>query len=820
MYVNPNFRIERMNKKTGGFNSMKKNWHYGFLCLVSCLVYCAALIGCSSDKGQQHGREIIVFDSEWKFFKEDVGNAQDPAYDDTKWRNLKLPHDWSIEGTFSEKNAGGMRGGFVEFGIGWYRKTFNLSPEHHGKKIFIQFDGIYKNSDVWINGKHLGKRWYGYVSFQYDLTAFINWDGNNVIAVRVDNSSQSSRWYSGSGIYRHVWLTIFDKLHIQNWGTAVTTPSISKESAIVRINTVLENEYDMAKTCTLVTEVLDPDGEVIATSRSTSKISARGEHNLTQDLLIERPSLWSAESPTLYQVKTTASADGAVVDDVLSPLGIRKLTWDSQRGFLVNGKSTVLKGVSIHHDLGCLGAAFHERAMERRLEILKEMGCNAIRTSHNPPAPQFLDMCDRMGFYVIDEAFDKWGGKYYETFSKDWKRDLRSMIQRDRNHPCIILWSVGNEVKQQTTSEGTRILKMLTEFAHKEDPSRKITCGMFPQYSPEFAKGMDIVALNYQEQWFDEYRNDIPDVIILSSESYAYYRGKGNTHKAFHPLNPWLDVPKNEFVVGSFVWTGIDYLGEAVAGWPFHGWNCSLIDLCGFRRPVSYLHESFWSDKPMVHIAVLDDSLDVPTAVKDHWGWPKMVSHWTLPQYRDKVIKICTFSNCDSVELLINGNSIDKKALVDFDDRMITWENVPYEPGTIKAIGINGGKRVCSHDLKTAGKAVRINFSPDRRTIKADGYDLCHVRVSVSDADGIPVPSASYDIQFTVSGPGKIIGVDNGDVTSFESYRATHRELFYGKALVILQSTEKAGKIRLTGSATGLTSETLTINSNHQSYEN
>jgi beta-galactosidase len=443
--------------------------------------------------------------------------------------------------------------------------------------------------------------------------------------------------------------------------------------------------------------------------------------------------------------------------------------------------------------------------MERRLEVLKGMGCNAIRTAHNPPAPELLDLCDRMGFYVIDEAFDKWGGSRHETFFEDWERGLRSMIQRDRNHPSVILWSVGNEVKQQGTPEGSKILKMLTEFAHQEDPSRKVTCGARPNYVPDFVKATDIASLNYQEQWFEKYQKEIPDTIILSSESYAFYRGKGDTHKAFHPVNPWLDVPKNKYVVGSFVWTGIDYLGEGVAGWPFHGWNCSLIDTCGFRRPISYLHESFWSDKPMVHIAVLDDSLDVEEPVKEHWGWPKMASHWTLPKLRGKTIQVSTFTNCDRVELLINGKSLGTKTLADFDDRMILWE-VLYEPGTIEAIGMNDNERVCSYDLKTAGDAVAVAFSPSRSIIKADGRDLCHIEVSVTDANGIPVPSASHDIQFKVSGPGRIIGVDNGDLTSLESYRSTHRKMFHGKALVILQSTGKAGKIRLTGSTHGLTS--------------
>ena len=339
------------------------------------------------------------------------------------------------------------------------------------------------------------------MSFQYDLTPHIEWDGPNVRAVRFNNAGQTCRWYSGSGIYRHVWLTTTDKLHVGHWGTAVQTPAVSKDSATVRVNTLIKNENDIPKTCTLITQVLNTDGKLIAASRSTSEIAAQDEHGFTQDLRIDRPALWFADSPMLYRASTIVETEGAITDHYPTPFGIRGVTWNSKQGLLVNGNKVFLKGVCIHHDLGCLGAAFHERAMERRLEVLKGIGCNAIRTSHNPPAPELPEMCDRMGFYVIDEAFDKWGGSHNEAFFKDWKRDLRSMIQRDRNHPCVILWSVGNEVRQQKNPEGPKILKMLTEFTHREDPNRKVTCGVSPNYVPNFVKATDIAALNYQEQW-------------------------------------------------------------------------------------------------------------------------------------------------------------------------------------------------------------------------------------------------------------------------------------------------------------------------------
>jgi beta-galactosidase len=758
-------------------------------------------------------RMVQSFDSDWKFSKEQAKGANQINYDDSNWQRVELPHDWSIEGPFDQNNGSGKRGGYLPLGVGWYRKQFELSPRMRDKKVFVQFDGIYKNSDVWINGKHLGQRWYGYSSFQYDLTLHINWDCPNVLAVRVDNSEQTCRWYSGSGIYRHVWLTITDKLHVGHWGTYVTTPRVTSFSATVNIETLLRNEHAVAKDCALKTIIVDPEGKPIATARSEKTIAAGREFRFSQEFAVPSPTLWSVEAPKLHYAHTVVLEGKKVADDYFTPFGIREIRWDPNRGLFVNNKAQLLKGVCIHHDLGCLGAAFHDRAMERRLEVLKLIGCNAIRTSHNPPAPQLLDLCDRMGFLVIDETFDKWGGHNHQTWNTDWQNDLRSMLHRDRNHPSIVLWSVGNEVRQQGKPEGKRLLKMLVDFVHQEEPIRKVTYGAFPRYVPDFVNLADIAGLNYQEQWFEQYRTKNPRQLILSTESYAYYRGHGDSHKAFYPVNPWLDVLKHDFVVGTFYWTGIDYLGEAVAGWPFHGWNCSLIDTCGFRRPVSYLQQSFWSDKPVVHIVVMDDSLNVAAPTKDHWGWPKMVSHWTLPHLKDKETKVVTFTNCQSVELLVNGRSCGTKLLSDFKDRMMTW-TIPYEPGIIKAVGKGPGLRVCAHELKTAGEPAKIILKADRQTMTADGRDLCHVEVNITDARGILVPDASNLIRFNVSGEARIIGVDNGDLRSIESYKAEQRKAFYGKCMVILQSTPKPGRIHLAATSPGLSSGELNINLN------
>jgi len=773
-------------------------------------VGCLASIAASSSEVFDEGRIVEDFDNGWRFVRGDIQGAEVKEFDDSEWKELDLPHDWSIEGTFAKNNAGGKSGGYLPLGIGWYRKHFSIVADASNKNLYIEFDGIYKDSEVWINGHSLGRRWYGYVDFRYDLTPWINWGEENVIAVRVNNSKQTCRWYSGSGIYRHVKLILTDKVQIGHRGVYITTPEITASHAKVNVITTVKNRDTKKKLCSVRMKLLDSDRKLLVSIATSHLIPAGGKHDFSGNLIVISPQLWSVESPSMYYVQTSVRADGRMVDDMTTPFGIRRIRWDPQKGLFINDVPTVLKGVCIHHDLGCLGSAFNERAMARRLEVLKSMGCNAIRTSHNPPASGLLDLCDRMGFLVIDEAFDKWGGGNYPTFEETWRQDLEAMLLRDRNHPCVILWSVGNEVRQQGSDEGRRILKMLVDFVHENEPTRKVTCGAFPRYHPDFVKIVDVAGLNYQEQWFDEYRAANPDQLIMSTESYVYYRGKGDTHKAFYPVNPWLDVPKNDYVVGSFLWTGIDYLGEAVAGWPLHGWNCSLIDTCGFRRPISYFHQSQWSDKPMVHIAVMDDSLNVDKETKDHWSWPKMASHWTLPQLKDKNVKVVTFTNCPQVRLSINGKSCGVKKLADFADRMMTWD-VPYQPGTIQARGADGEKILCSHQLQTAGVPAKLVLLPDRSNIAADGADLSHVEVRVVDENGVIVPDSDALIGFDLKGPGKIAGVDNGDLWSTASYKGAERKAYHGRCLVIVRSQTQSGSIQLTASAEGLPRQKITL---------
>lgn len=793
--------------------------------VVLASVQCFLAVGCTVAGNQKQDMRTRDFCFDWKFFKGNIDNAYLMDADESSWVDVQLPHDWSIEGPVDKNNPGGEANGFFPGGIGWYRKHFRLLPEDKDKKIFINFGGIYHNSKIWINERSLPVRPYGYISFEHDLTPYVKFGEENVIAVRVSNTDQPNcRWYTGSGIYRPVRLIVTDKLHVKNWGTYVTTPKILPNEAIVRVRTEAINSYAGTKTCSLVTRILDPEGKIVAERTAEHELLTKSDYLFDQEINVPEPELWSIENPVMYKVQTVIRDETRICDEYETPFGIRYFKFDKDKGFLLNGKSVLMKGVCLHQDAGCLGAAVPPRAMERRLEVLKSIGCNAIRTSHNPPSNEFLDMCDEKGFVVIDEPFDKWDGQHGKWFNKWWRVDLLDTLRRDRNHPSIVMWSMGNEVGGQGEPEFNKQLKAMVDLTHEFEPTRPVTYALRPpsdllsleekvKLVTTVSKIVDVACCNYQEQWFEDYRKENPDIVIIASESYPYYRGEGNSHKAFYPFNPWLDVEKHDYVAGTFYWTGIDYLGEAVAGWPYHGWNCSLIDTCGWVRPVGELVKSFWTDKPMVHIAVMDNSLDEPEPTKDHWGWPKMVSHWNLPQLKGKKVKVATFTNCPVVELLVNGKSMGTKKLSDFPDKMVVWE-VSYAPGRIEARGIDKGKTAAVHKLQTAGKEKRIELVADRKVISADGIDLCNVEIKITDENGILVPSADHQLKFDVQGPGKIVGVDNGDVTSMESYKAETRKAFYGRALVVIQSAQKSGKLTLTVKAEGLEDAKLTVDVN------
>lgn len=568
-------------------------------------------------------RTISLFNSDWRFAEGNYAGAQSPDFADKDWRLLHVPHDWSIEKSFDPDMVyGGSQAYLPRWSVGWYRKHFHVKSSAIKQRLYIQFDGIHNNSEVWINGHFVGKRPYGYVSFQYDLTPYIHWDQENIIAVKVDNTVMPpDRWYSGSGIYRNTWLIYADFLHVAEWGTFITTPEITSEAAKVNIQIQVKNNNDFAVGCSVVTELMDSTGSVKGITESLITLSGLETMETVQETRILSPKLWSPDHPEMYYAHTSIKRDGELIDDYITPFGIREVTLDSEKGLFLNGSTLKLKGVCLHHDLGCLGAAYHDRAMERRLDRLKEMGCNAIRYAHNPMAPELLDLCDRMGFLVINEAFDKWKSLYYEhLFDERWEKDLDAMLVRDRNHPSVFLWSVGNEVENQGQAPMLEILAKLVKYCHDKDPSRPVTCALEPHNTPlslregsiedkvehtqKLAQLVDILGLNYQEQWYEQYREAMPDKLIVGTETFSFYRGHENRVKGYLPVNPWFDVANNDYVIGLFIWSGIDYLGETA--YPLKGWTSGLIDTCGFRKPISYLHQSLWSEKPMVHISVLD----------------------------------------------------------------------------------------------------------------------------------------------------------------------------------------------------------------------
>ena len=784
------------------------------------------------------------FDFNWKFFKRDAVGADKPDFNDTDWRNLDLPHDWSIEGPFREE-PDSMTFAHLPTGTGWYRKHFNIPAAYSSKKVTIEFDGIYQNSEVWINGQFLGKRPYGYISFYYDITAHLKFSGENVIAVRVDNSHQPNcRWYSGSGIYRHTWLRVTDKLHVGHWGTFVTTPRVDKKSAAVQIKTAVQNEGKNDIMCTLTTSVLECDGKAVKTTETSRNIAAGEEYEFIQKVKITNPSLWSPENPYLYTVRSMVKKQDKAVDNYDTVLGIREIEFDADKGFLLNGRQVKLHGVCLHHEAGAVGAAVPERVWERRLEKLKAMGCNAIRTSHNPYSPEFMDLCDKMGFLVMNEMYDEWKEPKpqtpdygYRIYFDEWaEHDVTDFVHRDRNHPGVVIWSAGNEVVDQVVPAGTVTLKRLINIFHREDPTRPVTVGCDriaadPDAVPQkFLNLLDVVGYNYVDRWRDRYekyystdRQAFPKRKFIGTENGSLGGTRGDYAYLF-PAEPgiiirrnnnrWLDfeqmwkfVSTYDYVAGDFMWTGIDYLGES--NWPRKANTSGVIDTCGFEKDTYYFCQSQWTEKPMLHLF-------------PHWNWPGK---------EGEIIPVLCYTNCDSVELFLNGKSLGVQSYwfprsgmqgeyQNFparnsvprttSDLHLTW-TVTYQPGKLKAVGIKDGKTVITEEISTTGKPAAIGLCADRKIIAADRRDIAHITVNILDAQGRTIPAADNEITFGIRGAGKILGLDNGNPVSHEDYHINRRKAFNGLCLAIVQSSAKPGPISITATSPGLKSNSLKI---------
>jgi len=818
------------------------------------------------------------FDFGWKFYKGDAPGAQQPGFADTNWRSLDLPHDWSVEGPFATTEPSGGSGGFAPTGIGWYRKHFRLPASSKDRKVSVEFDGVYQNSEVWINGQYLGKRPFGYISFAYDLTPHLNAGGENVVAVKVDNSLQpASRWYSGSGIYRHTWLVAVNPVHVAHWGTFVTTPRVSKEAATVHVRTQVRNERSAAATCTLTSAIVDRDGKVVQTAEISQEIGPNAEYEFSQQMAMDKPNLWSVAAPYLYKLRSTVRVGQQTVDEYETPLGVREALFDADRGFLLNGEHVKLNGVCLHHDAGSVGSAVPERVWERRFEILRDMGCNAIRTSHNPPAPEFLDLCDRMGFLVMNEAFDEWkagkgqvrGNGYSRNYDEWHERDVTDFVRRDRNHPSVALWSCGNEIGDQLSEHGVEILRELIGIFHREDPTRPVTAGCDQiaaeprAASPEFLGLLDIVGYNYADRWRERrelyYSVDKaahPNWRMIGTESSGMggprgeYRGMlpaapGQAQAPPPPPPPppgaapaagagrggapgrggfgggrggtrgldteelWRFVRTHDYVAGDFMWTGIDYLGEA--GGTSRGATSGVIDSCGFPKDGYYFYQSEWTDKPVLHVS-------------PHWNWKGREGQF-LP--------VTCYTNCDSVELFVNGKSVGVKgyafprygmqgrygqsapvpqgAVRTTNDLHLSWD-VPYEPGALKAVGMKGGKVAAEVEVSTTGDPASIDLSVDRAAIRADRRDVSHITVKVFDAQGRLHPDADNEVTFEVQGEGKLIGVDNGNMADMTAdFKGKIRKASHGMCLAIVQSTANGGQIRVTATSPGLKPAAVTI---------
>jgi len=792
-------------------------------------VITAGLWSCS--KNEPRRRES--FNEGWRFALVEDENAWQADYDDSGWRLLNLPHDWSIEGEFSESNPATPGGGALPGGIGWYRKTFKIDPSAKNKLSYIEFDGIYRNSEVWINGNYLGKRPYGYISFRYELTPYLLYgDEENVIAVKVDNSQQpNSRWYSGSGIYRNVWLVTTGKIAVDHWGTFVTTPSVSTEGALVRVTTQVRNVAETRSTVRIETSVYDAADKKVA-SATVDGVDLEGTvTSVTQEMTVRNPHLWSVEDPYMYRVVTEILSGQEITDSYETRAGIRSFYFDSDKGFFLNGKQTRILGVCNHHDLGCLGAAVNTRAIKRQLEILREMGCNAIRTSHNPPAPELLDLCDRMGFIVMDEAFDMWKVSktdydYHLDFDEWHRRDLEDMVLRDRNHPSVFIWSIGNEVMEQWERDGSgeALTTELTGIVKALDDTRPVTsaCNDPTPGNPVLASGaLDLVGFNYNDTLWTGFQlafpgcrfigtettsalatrgsYDMPSDIIrrwparwdqpfmdgnadLTCSSYDNCSAPwGSTHR-----DSWKLIRDNAFLSGMYIWTGFDYLGEPTPyGWPARSSYFGIIDLAGFPKDAYWFYQSEWTDKPVLHVF-------------PHWNWTP-----------GQPVDVWAYTNCDEVELFLNGVSLGKKSK-GHDDMYLMWR-VGFEKGTILGVGYKDGKEIMSREVKTAGDPAAIVLSADRTEIRADGSDLSFITVTVVDSDNIPVPHADNLIKFDVSGEGSIAGVDNGLQTSMESFKADHRKAFNGKCLLVVRAGKEDGNINVSAASDGLTSAATVI---------
>ena len=760
-------------------------------------------------------RTTLPFDRGWRFFRGDAPGAEAPAAADATWTAVDLPHDWSIAGPFDEKNPSGAAGGFLPAGIGWYRKHFTLPGADAGRRVFIEFDGVMAHSDVWINGVHLGHRPYGYVSFGYELTGHLRFGpaADNILAVRVDDSRQpASRWYEGAGIYRHVRLVVTDPVHLEEWGTFVTTPQVAAGAATVHVRSVVVNQSDAATDATLRLTLIAPDGTAAkSVGTETRRVEAGGSATFDRHLAVASPDRWGLDHPALYRLHTELRVGGTTVDDATTPFGIRDARFDAATGFWLNGRNVKLQGVCLHADASAFGMAVPLGAWERRLAALKQLGVNAIRTAHNPPAPEFLDLCDRMGFLVMDELFDCWTvGKnkydYHLDFNEWSQTDVRDTVRRDRNHPSIILYSAGNEIHDTPNAAlSKKILAGLVAVFHAEDPTRTVTQALLrPNRSHDYDDGLadllDVIGTNYR---YEE--------LIAAHEAKPTRKIVGTENR--HDLASWLAVRDTPADAGEFIWSGADYLGEAWF-WPNVASGSGLLDRTDRPKPDGYAVQSWWSATPMVYAARRVAPTPRGPADPGYGPIQRRRMQVLFPDWNpanaaphDETVEV--YSNCEQVELTLNGRSLGAKPLAaDLAPRIWT---VPYAPGTLEAVGRNQGEVAARFELRTAGKPAALELTAHHAQL-APGWDrVDFITARVVDANGVVVPDADNPVAFAVTGPGAIAAVDSANNASHESFQGPQRRAYQGRCVAIVRATAAAGEITISATSAGLAPGSVTI---------
>ncbi len=837
---------------------MKKNKPFlkAFLLLI--------FVSCNAPKKSELARITEDFNFNWSFYLEDNTEKKE------NWKPVRLPHDWSVEHSFTQENTAGATG-FLPGGIGWYKKDFNTISNLEDKLVFIEFDGVYTNSEVWINDNYLGKRPNGYIPFSYDLTAFLKPNSSNQIKVKVDRSAYiDSRWYPGSGIYRNVKLVTKNKLHIPQWGTFIKTPKVNKEAADIVIDLEIDNRYKVSKNAKIRTSILY-NSVVIKSTETEVNIAASSSEKIAQQFTVTTPKLWEINSPILYTAKTEIISNEGVLDVSETKFGIRTFSFDKNKGFFLNGKNKLIKGVCLHHDAGLVGAAVPKGVWKRRLQKLKEAGVNAIRTAHNPPSAEFLDLCDEMGFLVQDEAFDEWNNPkdkkhnyneleadpltagYTEHFTEWAEKDIKNLILRDRNHPSIIMWSIGNEIEwtypeygQATGYWGSNKVgnvnyyydepplsinqikknfkdvkkgkydlaetaKNLSKWVKEVDKTRPVTANLvIPAVSnfTGYADALDIVGLSYRQAVYKYSKNNYPDKVFLGTENWAKY-------------HEWKAVLDNPFISGIFLWTGIDYMGES-REWPKKGSGSGLLDFAGFKKPAFHMFKSLWSKEPHIYIntQVLSDSpyhLDTKTnnvvekekgwSKNQKWGWHAVNEHWNYKKNEEIAVEV--YTNQNSVELFLNDKSFGIKKLSDVHDHILKWI-VPFTKGKLTVKSVENSD--IFNSIETSADLENITIKVDKQNLKANGYDVAHVTIQLKDKNGVPIKNLDKEITFKIEGNCKLLGVDNGSNMNVQDYQNNIIKTFKGKALLILQSNLKSSNVKIKAISGDVESETISIN--------